>query len=66
LQNSRCKAVLTGIDRERVGSGPSDLDPTARPERTRASGGGRTGRGGELAGATPNRARVHDSERGLH
>jgi hypothetical protein len=64
LQNSRCKAVLTGIDRGMVGSGPSDLDLTARPACTRASGGDRTGRDDDLAGATPNRVRVHDLERG--
>jgi hypothetical protein len=51
------RAWLTDIDPERGGSGPSDLDPTARPARTRASG-------GDLTGATPNRAWVHDSECG--
>jgi hypothetical protein len=55
---------LTGIDRGMVGSGPSDLDLTARPACTRASGGDRTGRDDDLAGATPNRVRVHDLERG--
>jgi hypothetical protein len=63
-KRARRRAWLTGIDPELVGSDLSDLDPTARLAQTRASGGGRTGRGGELAGATPNRDGVHDSECG--
>jgi hypothetical protein len=59
-------ARLTGIDQGRIGSDPSDLDPTVGLARTCASGGGRAGRGGELVGATPSRAGVHDLERGKH
>jgi hypothetical protein len=56
-----------------VGSGPQHLNLAARPTRARASGGGRTEHDGERRGAVAsspaqplNRARLHDSEHGLH
>jgi hypothetical protein len=65
-----CKSTRAArVDRYRpgrIGSGPSDLDPTARPARTRVSGGGRADAAPSPPAQDLSRPALHDSARGLH